>query len=219
MFEALFILTTLDAGTRVGRFMLQDLGRHVWEPFGRVSWYPAVVLASAIFVAMWGHFLYQGVIDPLGGINSLWPLFGISNQLLAAVALCVGTTVIIKMGKARYAWMTMLPLAWLVVVTMTAGWAKLFSPDPKLGFVAHARFLREAAEAGRLPAGVKSAGDAVRMAFNDYLDAAVAAFFMVAVIVILADSIREWTSVLRGRKPARSTEVPFEARTAAATGD
>jgi carbon starvation protein len=218
MFEALFILTTLDAGTRVGRFMLQDLGRHVWEPFGRVSWYPAVVLASAIFVAMWGHFLYQGVIDPLGGINSLWPLFGISNQLLAAVALCVGTTVIIKMGKARYAWMTMLPLAWLVVVTMAAGWAKLFSPDPKLGFIAHARFLRDAADAGRLPAGVKSAGDAARMAFNDYLDAGVAAFFMVAVIVILADSIREWTSVLRGRKPALSTEVPFEAR-AAMAGD
>jgi carbon starvation protein len=219
MFEALFILTTLDAGTRVGRFMLQDLGRHLWEPFGRVSWYPAVVLASAIFVAMWGHFLYQGVIDPLGGINSLWPLFGISNQLLAAVALCVGTTVIIKMGKARYAWMTMLPLAWLVVVTMTAGSAKLFSADPKLGFIAHARFLRQAAESGRLPAGVKSVADAARMGFNDYLDAAVAAFFMVAVIVILADSIREWTSVLRGRKPARSTEVPFEARTAVVAGD
>ena len=219
MFEALFILTTLDAGTRVGRFMLQDLGRHIWAPFGRVSWYPAVVLASAIFVAMWGHFLYQGVIDPLGGINSLWPLFGISNQLLAAVALCVGTTVIIKMGKARYAWMTMLPLAWLVVVTMTAGWAKLFSPDPKLGFLAHARMLRDAAASGRLPAGVRSAGDAARMAFNDYLDAAVAGFFMVAVIVILADSIREWTSILRGRKPALSTEVPFEARPMAVAGD
>jgi carbon starvation protein len=219
MFEALFILTTLDAGTRVGRFMLQDLGRHIWAPFGRVSWYPAVVLASAIFVAMWGHFLYQGVIDPLGGINSLWPLFGISNQLLAAVALCVGTTVIIKMGKARYAWMTMLPLAWLVVVTMTAGWAKLFSPDPKLGFLAHAGMLRDAAASGRLPAGVRSAGDAARMAFNDYLDAAVAGFFMVAVIVILADSIREWTSILRGRKPALSTEVPFEARAVAVAGD
>jgi carbon starvation protein len=218
MFEALFILTTLDAGTRVGRFMLQDLGRHLWEPFGRVSWYPAVVLASAIFVAMWGHFLYQGVIDPLGGINSLWPLFGISNQLLAAVALCVGTTVIIKMGKGRYAWMTLIPLAWLVVVTMSAGWAKLFSADPKLGFMAHARLLRDAVDAGRLPAGVKSASDAARMAFNDYLDAGVAAFFMAAVVVILADSIREWTSVLRGAKPARSTEVPFEAR-AAVAGD
>ena len=218
MFEALFILTTLDAGTRVGRFMLQDLGKHAWAPLGRVSWYPAVLLTSAVFVAMWGHFLYQGVIDPLGGINSLWPLFGISNQLLAAVALCVGTTVIIKMGKARYAFITLLPLSWLVIVTMTAGWAKLFSGDPRLGFLAHARALRVAAESGVLPAGVKTASDAARMAFNDYLDAGVAAFFMISVVVILADSIREWAAVLRGRKPATSTEAPFQPR-AAVAGD
>jgi carbon starvation protein len=220
MFEALFILTTLDAGTRVGRFMLQDLGRHVWEPFGRVSWYPAVVMASLVFVALWGHFLYQGVIDPLGGINSLWPLFGISNQLLAAVALCVGTTIIIKMGKARYAWMTIVPLAWLVIVTTTAGWAKLFSPDPRLGFLAHAGSLRRAIESGQLPAAVKTAADARRMMFNDYLDAAVAGFFLVAVLVILAASIHEWWSVLKGNKPFATTEVPFDsAQRPAVAGD
>jgi carbon starvation protein len=216
MFEALFILTTLDAGTRVGRFMLQDLGRHLWAPFGRVSWYPAVVLSSAIFVAMWGHFLYQGVTDPLGGINSLWPLFGIANQLLAAVALCVGTTVIVKMGKARHAWVTLLPLAWLVVVTMSAGWVKILSDDPKLGFLAGARALADAAASGVLPPGVRDATAAARMAFNARLDAAVAAFFMLSVVVILADSIREWLQVLGGRKPARSTEVPFERGGAAA---
>ena len=216
MFEALFILTTVDAGTRVGRFMLQDLGRHAWAPLGRVSWYPAVVISSALFVAMWGVFLYQGVNDPLGGINSLWPLFGIANQLLAAVALCVGTTVIIKMGKARYAWVTLLPLAWLAVVTMTAAATKIFSPDPKLGFLASARILSEAAASGVLPTGVASAAAAARIAFNARLDAAVAAFFMLSVVVILADSVREWVQVLAGRKPARSTEVPFESRGAAA---
>ncbi|HEV7990499.1 MAG TPA: carbon starvation CstA family protein [Gemmatimonadaceae bacterium] len=218
MFEALFILTTLDAGTRVGRFMLQDLGQHVWKPFGRISWPPAIVLSSAMVVAMWGHFLWQGVIDPLGGVNSLWPLFGISNQLLATVALCVGTTVIIKMGKARYAWVTMAPLAWLVIVTMSAGWAKLFSPQPKLGFIAHGRMLQAAQAAGTLPPGVKSAGDLTRMIANDYLDAAVAGFFLLAVIVILADSIREWVAVLGRGKIARSTEVPFQQR-AMAAGD
>jgi carbon starvation protein len=216
MFEALFILTTLDAGTRVGRFMLQDLGRHVWEPFGRVSWYPAVVLSSAIFVAMWGHFLYQGVIDPLGGINSLWPLFGIANQLLATVALCVGTTVIIKMGKQKYAFVTLLPLAWLVIVTMSASYAKIFSPDPRLGFLSHASRFSSIIAQGQIPPGVKSAADATRIIWNDRVDAAVAAFFAISVLVILADSAREWASVLRGRKPAVSTEVPFEGRVAVA---
>ena len=218
MFEALFILTTLDAGTRVGRFMLQDLGRHAWPAFGRTNWMPAVVLSSALTVAMWGHFLWQGVIDPLGGINSLWPLFGIANQLLAAVALCVATTVIIKMGKARYAWTTMLPLAWLIIVTMSAGATKLFSSQPRLGFLAQAHALQAARAAGTLPPGVKSAGDLTQMIANNYLDAAVAAFFLLSVIVILLDSAREWWAVLSGSKTARSTEVPFQPR-AFAAGD
>ena len=217
MFEAIFILTTIDAGTRVGRFMVQDLGKHIWAPIGRVSWYPAVVLSSALIVAAWGYFLYQGVVDPLGGINSLWPLFGISNQLLATVALCVGTTVIIKMGKARYTYLTLIPLVWLVAVTMTAGYQKIFSADPKLGFLAHAENIGSAIASGALPASIASVEVARRLIFNDYLNTAVAAFFMVSVVVILAESAREWLAVLRGRKPAVSTEVPFEP--AIATGD
>ena len=209
MFEALFILTTLDAGTRVGRFMLQDLAKHVWAPIGRVSWYPAVVLSSAVFVMMWGWFLYQGVMDPLGGINSLWPLFGISNQLLAAVALCVGTTVIIKMGKARYAWVTLLPLTWLAIVTLSAGWLKIFSDNPKLGFLSHATLFEGMVNAGTVPKGVATLEAARRMIFNDYLDAAVAAFFMASVIVIIVASAYEWFCCLSGRKVAVSTEVEY----------
>ena len=219
MFEALFILTTLDAGTRVGRFMMQDLLKHVWAPMGRVSWYPAVLLSSAMVVSMWGYFLYQGVIDPLGGINSLWPLFGIANQLLALVALCVGTTVIIKMKQSRYAFITMIPLVWLSVVTMTAGFTKILSDDPRLGFLSHAATVQSKLDAGLLPAGAMSLTDASRIITNDRVDAAVAAFFLASVIVIVAASAREWWAVLSGRKAAISSEVAFQPRAAFAAGD
>ncbi len=204
MFEALFILTTVDTGTRVGRFMLQELAGHIWRPLGRTSWYPSTVLASALIVAGWGYFLVQGVLDPLGGINSLWPLFGISNQLLAAVALCVGTTILIKSGKARYAWVTLLPLAWLLAATLTAGWEKVFAEDPRLGFLAHAAAVGE-----QIAAGTMEAGRGARLIFNDRLDAAVTMVFMVVTVLVLLSSAREWLLILTRRKPAKAQESPF----------
>ena len=204
MFEALFILTTVDTGTRVGRFMLQELAGQVWRPLGRTSWYPSTVLASAFVVAGWGYFLVQGVLDPLGGINSLWPLFGISNQLLASVALCVGTTLIIKSGKARFAWVTLLPLTWLLVATLTAGWQKVFADDPRLGFLAHAVSVADGMAAGAVTATIGT-----RLIFNDRLDAAVTILFMVITILVVLSSAREWVLILTRRKPAQAKETPF----------
>ena len=198
MFEAVFILTTIDAGTRVGRFMLQELLGHVWAPLGRTSSYPSILLSSFLVVAGWGYFLYQGVVDPLGGINSLWPLFGIANQLLAAVALCVATTVLFKMGRMRYAWVTLVPLAWLAAATLTAGWQKVFSADPTLGFLAHAHSLEGSGEP-----------NVSRMIFNDRLDTALALFFMAIVCVIILASAREWYLIASRRKAPRVNEAPY----------
>jgi carbon starvation protein len=200
MFEALFILTVLDAGTRVGRFMVQDALSHVWKPLGRTSWYPSVLATSALIVAAWGSFLWQGVKDPLGGINSLWPLFGISNQLLATVALCVATTIIVKMGKARYSLVTLVPLTWLVAVTFTAAWQKMFNLNPRIGFLAHAR---------QLASSAAPSYEISRLIFNDRLDAAVTGILVSMVALVLLESVFLWMSVLSGRMQARVKEAPF----------
>jgi carbon starvation protein len=206
MFEALFILTVLDAGTRVGRFMLQDGFGHIWKPLGRTSWYPSILTTSALVVGAWGYFLWQGVKDPLGGINSLWPLFGISNQLLAAVALCVATTIIIKLGKARCMAVTLLPLGWLVSVTFTASYQKIFHSSARIGFLAHARQL-----AAEVPATPARAHEISQLIFNDRLDAVVAALLVAMVCAVLVESVREWSRVLSGRKAAAVNESPFVA--------
>ena len=188
MFEALFILTTLDAGTRVARFMLQDILGN-WIPvLGRTSWYPGVILTSALVVSGWGWLLYNGVIDPLGGVNSLWPLFGIANQMLAGIALCVATTILVKTGKARYFWVTATPLAWLLVVTSTAAMEKLFSPELRIGFLAHAKDLSGQLASGRLSADM--AVKAPRLIFNDYLDAGLTILFVTVSWILVFETIR-----------------------------
>jgi carbon starvation protein len=207
MFEALFILTTLDAGTRVARFMLQDLIGNFYAPFGRVSWYPGVLAASALVVGAWGWFLVQGVLDPLGGINSLWPLFGIANQMLAAIALCVATTIIVKSGRAAYAWVTAAPLAWLVVITSTAAWAKLFDAAPRVGFFAHAAMLEAQLAAGSLAPA--QAAQAPQLIFNDYLNAGLTALFMLVTWVVVADTARVCHRFRSGKRVPPFTEVPY----------
>jgi carbon starvation protein len=206
MFEALFILTTIDAGTRVGRFLLQDFLGNLWRPLGNTRSWSANVFSSVLLVAAWGWFLYVGVIDPLGGINSLWPLFGLANQLLSVVALCLATTILIKMHKAKYLFVTVLPLAFMCVVTFSAGYLKVFSPDPRLGFLSGARsFLSEAA-------GIADPGKAaglVRQAGIWRFDALVALFFLVLVLLIVIGSARQWWQLLRGTRRVVLHESEF----------
>ncbi|MBI5684208.1 MAG: carbon starvation protein A [Verrucomicrobia bacterium] len=200
MFEALFILTTLDAGTRVGRYLLQDFLGHVWKPLGDTRSFNANLVSSVLMVSGWGYFLIQGVRDPLGGVNSLWPLFGIANQLLAVIALCLATTILIKMGKAKFVWVTVLPMVWLITVTFTAAAQKMFHSDPRIGFIAMANKLEGDLVAGKVAAGKKLATEI--LIFNNWLDAVVAGVFMALVVAILVVSIKEWAALLLKWKPA-----------------
>jgi carbon starvation protein len=215
MFEALFILTTVDAGTRVGRFMIQDLVGNVWRPFARTSWLPANLIASALIVAGWGYFLYVGVNDPLGGINQLFPLFGIANQLLAAVALTVGTTILIKMGQLKYAWVTALPLAWDAAVTLTASYQKIFSTNPAIGFFAQRAEAVKSIEQGQLNDTLKALGaqsieDAPQIMVNTTVDGVLSIIFALAIIIVILDAARVWFGLVFGDKEPEMSEAPWE---------
>ncbi|MCA6218471.1 carbon starvation protein A [Ideonella sp. B7] len=210
LFEALFILTAVDAGTRAGRFMLQDLLGTFVPALKRTDSWTANLLATGLCVATWGYFLYQGVVDPLGGINTLWPLFGIANQMLAAVALLLGTVVLFKMKKGRYAWTTVVPAIWLLACTMVAGWQKIFSANPKVGFLAHAQKYADALASGQLLAPAKSPEAMARVLFNDRLDAALCALFMFVVLSVLVYTVKAIQEARASQRPTVQ-ETPFVA--------
>ena len=210
MFEALFILTTVDAGTRVGRFMLQDLAGNVYEPFRNASWLPGNLITSAVIVAAWGYFLVVGVLDPLGGINQLFPLFGIANQLLAAVALTVATTILIKMGRLKYIWVTLVPLAWDAVVTLTASWQKIFHSDPRIGFFAQRSAAQEALANGEPFTGTSTLAQTEQIITNATVDGILSIVFALAIIVVIADAARVWVGLIWGRKEPDLHEAPYE---------
>ncbi|KTW00819.1 carbon starvation CstA family protein [Sphingomonas sanguinis] len=209
LFEALFILTAVDAGTRAGRFMLQDLIGLVVPSFRGSSKVAPGLIATALCVAAWGFFLYQGVTDPLGGVNTLWPLFGISNQMLAAVALMLATVVLFRMKKDRYAWITVIPTVWLLACTLTAGWMKIFSADPRVGFLAHADKFASAAASGKVLPPAKTMGDMARIVFNDRIDAGLCVIFLGVVLAILVYAVRTCLIARRIDRPS-VTEVPPE---------
>ena len=188
MFEAVFILTTLDAGTRVGRFMLQDMLGNIHPKLGRTSWLPSIILTSAIVVSCWGYFLYIGVIDPNGGVNILWPLFGIANQMLAAIALSVGTAILIKTGRLKFAWITAIPLSWLLLITTTASYQKIFSEDIRVGFLASAQSMTNKVLEGNL--SNKEIDIAEKLIFNLKLDAGLTLFLVTILWIVVFDVLR-----------------------------
>lgn len=208
MFEAIFILTTLDAGTRVGRFMLQDMLGNFNKKLGETSYTPSVIFTSSVVVAGWGYFLYIGVIDPNGGVNILWPLFGIANQMLAAIALCVATGILVKSGKLKYAWVTGLPLLWLLIITTTAAYQKVFSTDIRVGFLAAADDLAAKLYSGVLPP--EKAAVAPQLIFNQHLDAYLTMFFVVVLWVVIADMLRLCMRYLTGKPVRKLSEIPHE---------
>ena len=214
LFEALFILTAVDAGTRAGRFMLQDLLGAFAPSLKRTDSLPANLLATGLCVAAWGYFLYQGVVDPLGGINTLWPLFGIANQMLAGIALMLGTCVLFKMKRAKYAWVTALPTVWLLACTLTAGWQKIFHDDPRIGFVSHANKYQAAHDAGEILAPAKSILDMERIIFNDYVNASLAGFFIFVVLAVLFYGVRTVMAARAANAPT-AKESPYVAMPAA----
>jgi carbon starvation protein CstA len=207
LFEALFILTAVDAGTRVGRFMIQDMLGHVYKPLGNTEFLPANVVGTVLCVGLWGYFLYQGVVDPLGGINTLWQLFGVGNQMLAGIALLLCTSVLVKMKRERYVWVTLVPTAWLLVTTLTAGVEKVFHPDPKIGFIALARKFSDAAAQGTLLAPAKSIEEMQRVAFNNYLDAVVCSVFVLLVIAMCFFAAKICLQALKQTRPT-AHEIP-----------
>jgi carbon starvation protein len=208
LFEALFILTAVDAGTRAGRFMIQDLLGHVYEPLGRIESIPANVIATILCVSGWGYFVYQGTIDPLGGVNTIWPLFGIGNQMLAGIALLLATTVLIKMKREKYTWVTLVPTAWLLICTLSAAWQKVASTDPKIGFFALASKYSDAAAAGTLIAPAKTIADMQRVAFNNYLCGSITIMFAGLVIAMAFFTVKMSLQSLRN-PTATAAETPY----------
>ncbi len=208
LFEALFILTAVDAGTRAGRFMIQDLLGHVYEPLGRIESIPANVIATILCVSGWGYFVYQGTIDPLGGVNTIWPLFGIGNQMLAGIALLLATTVLIKMKREKYTWVTLVPTAWLLICTLSAAWEKVASTNPKIGFFALASKYSEAAAAGTLIAPAKTIADMQRVAFNNYLCGSITIMFAGLVIAMAFFTVKMSLQSLRNPNPTVA-ETPY----------